>query len=90
MSLRRIFVLAAFAIAAPLATQAQSCSPGYTYSPLPGGGYSCVPVASSAPEVGTSASIGGIAVLMGGVLMLRGRKRTARLDAATPTASATA
>ena len=82
MSLRRILTLAVIAVAAPLASHAQSCPSGFTFSSLPGGGFSCVPIASSAPEIGASSSIGGFAVLMGGALMLRGRKRTVRVATA--------
>lgn len=77
MTLRRILMLAAFALIAPLASRAQSCPDGYTFSTLPGGGFSCIPTAA-APEIGASSSIGGVAVLMGGIVMLRGRKRTVR------------
>ncbi len=64
-------------LAAPLASFAQTCPDGYTYTPIAGGGYSCLPIASAAPEIGASASIGGVALLLCGVMMLRGRKRAA-------------
>lgn len=78
MTFRRILILAVFAIAAPLACHADAgdpCGPGLTYSPYPGGGFQCLPKAASAPEIGASSSIGGVAVLLGGAMMLRGRKR---------------
>ena len=80
MTFRRILTLAVFAIAAPLVSRAQSCPPGYTFVQTPTG-FGCNLDPSSAPEIGASSSVGGIAVLMGGVIMLRGRKRKIRLAA---------
>jgi hypothetical protein len=65
---------ATFMIAVPMASVAQ-CPAGYTYSSQPGGGFSCTPDASSVPEIGASASTGGVAVLFCGIAMLRSRKR---------------
>jgi hypothetical protein len=84
MTFRRILALAVIAIAAPIASHAQAnnpCGVGYTYTPLPGGGFQCIPITTSAPEIGASSSIGGVAVLVGGALMLRGRKRKVALSA---------
>lgn len=83
MTFRRILALAVIAIAAPIASQAQTnpCGAGFTYTPLPGGGFQCIPITTSAPEIGASSSIGGVAVLLGGALMLRGRKRKVALSA---------
>ncbi|GAA3763373.1 hypothetical protein [Terriglobus aquaticus] len=74
MTFRRILALAVCAIAAPLASRAQSCPPGYTFTSTPTG-FTCTLNPPSAPEIGASSSIGGVAVLLGGALMLRGRKR---------------
>ena len=72
----RLGLTALILAAAPVAAHAQAgCPSGYTQSPLPGGGFSCTPIAASAPEIGATSSIGGVAVLLGGALMLRGRKR---------------
>ena len=84
MSIRRLLAVAAFSLAVPVASFAQGtipnpCPPGQTLTPLPGGTFGCVATSASAPEIGASSSVAGIAVLMGGVMMLRGRKRNNRL-----------
>jgi hypothetical protein len=80
MTFRRILALAVIAIAAPIASHAQAgCPPGYTTTPTPTG-FNCTLNPPSAPEIGASSSIGGVAVLLGGALMLRGRKRKVALS----------
>lgn len=76
-SLRVVFSAIALSLVVPAAVQAQTftCPPGYTFTQLPGGGFSCVPTAPAAPEIGLSSSVTGLAVLLAGGLMLRGRKR---------------
>lgn len=62
--------------AAPVASYGQGCPTGYTYTPLPGGGFSCVPEASGqAPEISASASGAGLILVAGLALVIRGRKR---------------
>lgn len=82
MKLYRTFALVAFALVAPLAAHSQGpCGPGQVLEPVVINGttyYECVTPAAAAPEVSVSSSIGGLAVLMGGILMLRGRKRMVR------------
>ncbi len=79
-SLRVALTTVALSLAAPVAMHAQGCPPGYTFTPGPGGGFSCTPI-PAAPEIGMSSSAAGLAVLVGGGLMLRGRKRRTSLPA---------
>jgi hypothetical protein len=76
-TLRSCVAAAALMLAAPLASFAQ-CPTGYTFSANPGGGFSCTPIPtapSSTPEIGASASVGGVVLLLCGAFMLRGRKK---------------
>lgn len=85
-SLRAALTALALSLALPVAMHAGAndpCGPNFTYTALPGGGFSCTPNAAAAPEIGVSSSVTGIAVLIGGALMLRGRKRRV-VASATP------
>lgn len=62
--------------ALPVASYGQSCPAGYTFTPLPGGGFSCIPEASAqAPEISASASGAGLVLVAGIAMIIRGRKR---------------
>jgi hypothetical protein len=76
-TLRSCLAAAALTLAAPLASFAQ-CPTGYTFTQIPGGGFQCTPIPtgpSSTPEIGASASVGGVVLLLCGAMMLRGRKK---------------
>jgi hypothetical protein len=63
------------AIASPAIISAQSpCPTGYTYVALQGGGFSCVPNAST-PEISTHMGGAGLALVAGLAMVIRGRKR---------------
>ncbi len=74
-TLRLALAAVALSMVTPVAMHAQTCPAGFTFVSLPGGGFSCIPTAPAAPEIGLSSSVSGLAVLLGGGLMLRGRKR---------------
>lgn len=73
----KLFVVAAIAIAAPLTSSAQiySCPGGEDPIVVPGVGTFCPATVTNVPEVSSSASMAGLALLAGGVLMLSGRKK---------------
>ncbi len=84
-SLRVVLSAIALSLVVPAAVHAQGCPSGFTFTQLPGGGFSCTPNAPAAPEIGISSSVTGLAVLIGGGLMLRGRKR--RVGGSAPVAA---
>lgn len=83
---RAVFALSLFMVAAPLVGHADTvalqapCQPGsifyqgfcYTGTDPFSGGY------AAAPEIHLSSSIGGVVLLLGGMLVLRGRKAQQR------------
>lgn len=74
--LKQSLVAAALMLAAPLAVHAQtfSCPGGATPIVIPGVGTFC-PATVTVPEINPSASMGGLALLASGLLMLSGRKK---------------
>jgi hypothetical protein len=88
-TMRSCVAAAALMLAAPLASYAQ-CPTGYAFTQIPGGGFQCTPIPSgpsSTPEIGASAGIGGLALMLCGAMMLRGRKKVFTTATATATAS---
>ncbi len=73
---RSSLAVLALSLAVPVVSfaQAGSCPTGFTYEPLPGGGFECVPNAS-APEIGASTSYAGLVLVAGMALVIRGRKQ---------------
>ena len=73
-------LLAAFALLSPATGKAQgfTCPIGYTTVVNSDGSITCQ-YTFRAPEISASSSVGGVAVLMCGAVMLRRRKRTAEV-----------
>lgn len=70
-------LMAAAVLSLPATGKAQgfTCPTGYTTVVDPNGNITCT-YTYRAPEISASSSVGGVAVLMCGAIMLRRRKRT--------------
>ena len=71
-------LMAAAVLSLPAAGKAQAftCPTGYTMTTDPSTGAITCSYTFRAPEISASSSVGGVAVLMCGAIMLRRRKRT--------------
>lgn len=65
-----------FAVTSVASAQTYSCPGGATPIVIPGVGTFC-PASVDAPEINPAASMGGLAVLFSGALMVMGRKKKA-------------